>query len=118
MQEEFIQKMKESMLESKKEILDKLAANSAEFKNMIETSNAKDEVDAATDAVDTQMLDGLAEKDTHRLRLIDSALMRIEQGKYGLCMKCGKPIPQERLEAMPYALLCINCKSKDERRNR
>jgi RNA polymerase-binding transcription factor DksA len=44
--------------------------------------------------------------------------MRIEQGKYGLCLKCGKRIPQERLEAIPYAFLCINCKSDDERKNR
>ncbi|MBQ1197775.1 MAG: TraR/DksA C4-type zinc finger protein, partial [Spirochaetaceae bacterium] len=57
-------------------------------------------------------------KDLNRLKLIDSALSRIEQGKYGLCMKCGKKIPQARLEAIPYALMCIECKSADERRNR
>ncbi|MDR2028346.1 MAG: TraR/DksA family transcriptional regulator, partial [Treponema sp.] len=51
-------------------------------------------------------------------KLIDSALTRIQQGKYGLCMKCGKRIPQDRLEAIPYALMCIECKTAEERRNR
>jgi DnaK suppressor protein len=33
-------------------------------------------------------------------------------------MSCGKKIPEERLEAIPYAILCIDCKSSEERRNR
>jgi RNA polymerase-binding transcription factor DksA len=45
-------------------------------------------------------------------------MTRIQQGKYGLCMKCGKRIPSERLEAIPYALMCIECKNAEERRNR
>ena len=64
------------------------------------------------------MLDAAGARDVNRLKLIDSALTRIEQGKYGLCMKCGKRIPKERLKAIPYALLCVDCKSADEKRNR
>ncbi len=68
--------------------------------------------------MDRKMLETIGSKDMKRMKLIDSAITRIEQGKYGLCMKCGKKIPKERLEAIPYALLCIECQSADERRNR
>lgn len=42
---------------------------------------------------------------------IDRALAKIEQGTYGICEKCGEPIPQERLKALPHASLCVRCKS-------
>ena len=42
---------------------------------------------------------------------IDRALAKIEQGTYGVCEKCGEPIKKARLKALPYASLCISCKS-------
>ncbi len=42
---------------------------------------------------------------------IDRALVKIEQGTYGICEKCGEPIKKARLKALPYAALCISCKS-------
>jgi DnaK suppressor protein len=42
---------------------------------------------------------------------IDKALAKIEQGTYGICEKCGEPIKKARLKALPYASLCISCKS-------
>ena len=42
---------------------------------------------------------------------IDKALAKIEAGTYGICEKCGEPIPRERLRALPYAALCVRCKS-------
>ncbi len=47
---------------------------------------------------------------------IDAALARIEEGTYGVCTRCGKEIPPERLEAMPAAELCITCKEWEESR--
>ena len=44
------------------------------------------------------------------LREVERALERIDDGSYGTCERCGKPIGQERLEAIPWALLCIDCK--------
>ena len=43
---------------------------------------------------------------------VNDALERIEKGTYGLCLECGKPIPQARLEAIPEAELCLNCADK------
>lgn len=41
---------------------------------------------------------------------IDRALAKIEEGSYGRCDRCGTSIPQERLEALPWATLCVACK--------
>ena len=46
---------------------------------------------------------------------IDAALARIEGGTYGTCTNCGKEIPLERLDAYPWASLCIDCKRLAER---
>jgi RNA polymerase-binding protein DksA len=54
--------------------------------------------------------EGLEENADHLLGEIDAALARIEEGTYGLCTSCGKPIGRERLEALPYATLCIDDK--------
>ncbi len=42
---------------------------------------------------------------------IDAAIERIKDGTYGTCENCGKAIPKERLRALPYAALCVTCKS-------
>ncbi len=44
------------------------------------------------------------------LREVEAALGRMDGGTYGLCQKCGRPIPEERLEALPATRLCISCK--------
>jgi RNA polymerase-binding transcription factor len=46
---------------------------------------------------------------------IDRALERIEEGTYGLCERCGKPIEKARIKALPYATLCIRDKQAEER---
>lgn len=46
---------------------------------------------------------------------IDMALQKIERGTYGICERCGDPIPKERLQALPYSVLCLRCKQIEER---
>jgi RNA polymerase-binding protein DksA len=46
---------------------------------------------------------------------IDRALRKLEDGSYGRCDKCDKPIGDDRLSAAPYATLCIDCKRLEER---
>ncbi len=50
------------------------------------------------------------------LRWVNRALTKMDLGTYGLCESCGKPIAPERLEALPWAILCIDCKRKGEGR--
>lgn len=50
------------------------------------------------------------------LRWVDRALKKMDLGTYGTCERCGKPVGIERLEALPWAILCIDCKHKGEAR--
>jgi len=49
-----------------------------------------------------------------QLQQVEAALQRLEDGTYGRCERCGQPINPERLEALPYATLCINCRRLQE----
>jgi RNA polymerase-binding protein DksA len=71
--------------------------------------------DTGTETVDREIDYTLEESDGRLLMAIDSALARIDAGTYGICVNCGAQIAPERLEAMPWATLCIDCKRKEER---
>ena len=106
------------LLETERE---KLLRHSARYRN--ENSGAiSDELDesAGTDNLgdyasatyDRELEDGLEEGVLDTLRQIDAALQRIEDGTYGVCELCGKPIGVERLRAIPWTTRCID----DQRR--
>jgi RNA polymerase-binding protein DksA len=118
MEQDFIDRMKNSLTELKSEIISNLMAGSEDFKQIMEGMDPKDLADTASDDIDRKMIEAIGSQELKRLKLIDSALTRIQQGKYGLCLKCGKRIPRDRLEAIPYALMCVECKTAEERRNR
>jgi RNA polymerase-binding protein DksA len=71
--------------------------------------------DTATETVEREIGNTLEEHDERLLFAIDAALGRIDEGTYGKCVNCGAQIPEGRLEAMPWATLCIECKRKEER---
>ena len=110
--------MKTKLLEQKESILNNLLAENEDFEALIKDLDPKDLADIAADDIDRKTLEALSSQDIKRMRLIESAISRIHNDRYGLCMKCNKKIPRERLEAIPYALMCIECQSTDERRNR
>jgi RNA polymerase-binding protein DksA len=114
----FTEKMEQSLLTQKAEIMDNLIASNNDFKEIVEGMDPKDFADIASDDIDRKMIEALGSQELKRMKLIDSALTRIKQGKYGHCLKCDKQIPPDRLEALPYALMCVECKSEEERRNR
>jgi DnaK suppressor protein len=118
MNKAFLKEIKELLLEQKHEILRNLAAENEEFRELIEDKDPKDLVDIASEDIDKKMLKTLEAQEVKRLQLIEAAIVRIQNDHYGKCLKCGMKIPEERLKAIPYATLCINCKSKDERRRR
>lgn len=71
--------------------------------------------DMATATFDRELDYTLEENAELVLTAIDSALARMEGGTYGQCQSCGKPISPERLEAIPWATRCIDCKRREER---
>ncbi len=60
----------------------------------------------------------LREQQLTHLRRIEEALNRIENGRYGICLRCGREIPPERLNVSPEAPLCVDCQEFEERRLR
>ena len=71
--------------------------------------------DSATATLNREIDYTLEENAEHVLTAIEDALQRIESGGFGTCGRCGKPIAEERLEAIPYANRCIDCKRLEER---
>jgi DnaK suppressor protein len=71
--------------------------------------------DVATITYDRELDSTLEESEANHLAAVEAALRRIEAGTFGTCENCGRPIAPERLEAMPWATLCIDCKRLAER---
>jgi RNA polymerase-binding transcription factor DksA len=70
--------------------------------------------DHATDLVDLEVDQSLAENAENVVAEIDDALWQIEGGTYGTCTVCGAAIPEERLNAIPYATLCLDDRRRQE----
>ena len=74
-----------------------------------------DVVDAAYDSTQDEISSQLAEVESRELANIENALERMKAGKYGLCEVCNGKIPMARLNALPYATMCIECQRELER---
>lgn len=70
--------------------------------------------DQGTDTMEREKNFFYAQRDGRLLYHIDQALERLDEGAYGLCHSCQQPISKDRLEAVPHARLCIQCKSREE----
>jgi DnaK suppressor protein len=68
--------------------------------------------DAGAAAAERSEVIGLVQSLARRVRTVDRALAKIDEGTYGICDRCGKPIPAARLEARPGSVLCVECKSR------
>lgn len=118
MNKHFTDEMREKLVGLKKEIFEHLAAEDMEFRQILHDEDHKDAGDIATDDIDKKILETLGVQEQRRLNQIESALLQIQNGRYGKCISCGSKIPEGRLRAIPYALMCLDCKARDERRNR
>jgi DnaK suppressor protein len=74
-----------------------------------------DVIDAAYDSAQDEISSQLAEVESRELANIENALERMKAGKYGTCEVCGGKIPLARLNALPYATVCIECQRELER---
>jgi DnaK suppressor protein len=104
-----IHKMNDLLELFEKDELDEIAETESE--NVI-----GDIVDRANSVYEMQIYNRLSENEQSKLEEIKDALKRIDEGIYGKCVSCGKPIEEKRLVAIPEAKMCINCKMKHERK--
>jgi RNA polymerase-binding transcription factor DksA len=70
--------------------------------------------DIGSDNFEQEFTLSLIENDGGTLALIETSLERIEEGTYGQCEECGVKIPKTRLNAIPYATLCVRCAEQQE----
>jgi RNA polymerase-binding transcription factor DksA len=101
------------LAEERETTVNRLEALRREFGQVVEASvdsNADDEHDpeGATIAYERSQVAALVDQAERHLAEIDAAEARIADGTYGTCVVCGRPIPDERLEARPTARTCID----------
>lgn len=109
---------KKIILEKRKEILEELETLKASMMDVTtgeyatENSTYSLHMEQGTDTMEREKTFLFASREGKFLNYLDDALKRLEKGEYGFCLDCGTLIDKERLEAVPHAQLCINCKLK------
>ncbi len=79
----------------------------------IQTSyDVEEPEEEAVDLQETDVDQAILDNEKTLLAEVQQALARIDNGTYGICSNCGQPIPEKRLEAIPWATLCLTCESK------
>ena len=114
MDKDFLEKIKEELLLNREAIIAKIKMNEASIIDS-HIENHGDSVDLASDEGLVAKVNALSTLDSNMLKGIENALRRIEEGKYGICLKCNNEIPTARLEALPSAVLCLACKTEQEK---
>ena len=101
------------LLDKKTELGKKLSDFFNESKE-VDSGNAQDLADKAESSYTKEFLLSLSDSERTQLKKIDEALNRLSEDDFGMCRTCGKAIGEKRLNAIPWALLCIQCQEKEE----
>ena len=102
--------------EKKKDILTMLMRDSEEYSELND-DEIGDLIDIANKNYEKKLMHDMSQNERNILELIDEALNRIEDGTYGKCAKCGIIIDEKRLEVIPYAVTCVDCKKNQEKQS-
>lgn len=109
-----ILQMRQNLVKRRDALRKALAGDLSSLKELGSQASG-DVVDAALDAAQDEINSQLAEVESRELALIEKALERMHAGLYGVCEVCSLKIPVARLNALPYATLCISCQREIER---
>ena len=116
-----IEELKEKLLSERKDLqaqydeLEELSFGSNQSDLSGEMGFDEEYADAGTATFERERDLSLVNNLRDLMERIDKALAKIDEGTYGLCDRCGKPIEKLRLKALPYANLCIKDKQAEER---
>ena len=103
-----------ALLVNRRDALRKALAGDLSLLKTLPEQTGGDVVDAALDAAQDEISSKMAEVESRELVQIEGAIERIRQGTYGKCDICSGKIPLARLNALPYALTCIECQRATE----
>src|SRR6185437_1220884 len=99
-----------------------LLAKAAECKNDLEGARKDISIETTAEtrehgvrAAEGEVAVETMETAYRQLRQVESALSRISRGKYGICLKCEDDVGQKRLDALPWAIFCVQCQEHAER---
>jgi DnaK suppressor protein len=109
----FLKQAKEKLLDMKSQVLRGIRKDLSEGREG-EKDDGRDTYDVASEERDREISFILSDRDREKLQAIEQALERIEDKTYGICESCGEEIAQERLKAMPFTRLCVQCQSERE----
>jgi DnaK suppressor protein len=108
-----LNEFKNLLLKKKEEVLQSANTKKVAVED-VESTRKGDWIDQSSEDNDIYINIRLRQTDTKVLRAIDQALARIEDGTFGNCASCRQPIPPARLQAVPWARVCVKCKEKQE----
>ncbi len=112
---ERIEEMKAILLKLKEDTLKEINKTLKSTAEVPTGEPSGDIYDQASSERDRELGFLLNDREREKLRNIDEALLRIEDGDYGICEECGCDIPIGRLRAMPFAHYCVKCKEDIEK---
>ena len=116
----FLKQARETLLDMKSQVLRGIREDLREDREG-QKDDGRDTYDVASEERDREINYLLTDRDRSKLQSIDQALERIAEGTYGICESCEGEITAERLKAMPFTRLCVQCQSEREteaKRNR
>ena len=114
MKDKQLQHFKEKLLHARNQIINSGILSDLEDLK-IKPDDLADEADLANNAVNQQISFSIREKEMTKLKRIDAALGRVEEGVFGLCIESGEEIEPKRLETQPWAEFCIEVAEERER---
>jgi DnaK suppressor protein len=103
-----------TQLEARREALQNSAARTEVAGRTLDGGSSADSADRADENYTKEFLFSLSENDRRLLRLVEVAINRIDEGEFGQCAACGEDIESKRLQAVPWASLCLGCQEKKE----
>ena len=108
--------IRDGLLEERAGLLEQVEDLDAEadVKNWRDAGFDDDPADSGSASFERETAQSLSNHARGLLTQIDEALRRMDAGTYGVCERCGAQIEPARLEAIPYATLCLECKRRDE----
>lgn len=89
--------------------LQQLQARLASIKKDVTQAHSGDSAEQSQERENDEVVDVIGNETAQSIRDIQSALVRIDEGNYGVCDNCGENITSERLKVLPQALRCVNC---------